>query len=298
MNDVKEVNKQIESFDESLDFKLPGFGEPLESCGQTFYLSHQDGDKLHWIKRTRSCHRIECPICYPSWIKREAMAIKDRISVYYSQTGKMPVHYVISPPQTQEYHTKPLLRELRRSAYLIGKQRGIRGGCLIFHERSIRYSDPKEYEKSHCSEGPHFHVIGDGWLSPRIREFYLRDGWIVKNLRIRKVGSVFSTAAYILEHAAIPVSPGYPAISQSKRSPMATVTWFGSMSYNKLKIEKFKGSDVIFCPICEVNIDKSDWFVSHFFGDLDPPDGYFGVSEQGRDGMILERSLTEWSGFY
>ena len=78
---------------------------------------------------------------------------------------------------------------------------------------------------------------------------------------------------------------------------MATVTWFGTMAYNKLKIEKFKGSDVIFCPICEVNIEKSDWFVSHFYGDLDPP-GYFGTSEQGKNGMILERSLTEWSGFY
>jgi hypothetical protein len=298
MNNTNDVNKQIESFDESLDFKLPGFGEPLESCGQDVILSHLDGLDLHWIRRRRSCHRIECPVCYPSWIKREAMAIKDRISVYYSRTGRMPVHYVISPPQSQEYHTKPLLRDLRRSAYLIGKQRGIRGGCLIFHERSIRFSDPKEYERSHCSEGPHFHVIGDGWLSPRVKEFFLKDGWIVKNLRIRKVSHVFGTAAYILEHAAIPVSPGYPAISQGKRSPMATVTWFGTMSYNKLKIEKFKGSDVIFCPICKLEIEKSDWFISHFYSGLDPPEENFGVSNQGKNGIILERPLTEWSGFY
>jgi hypothetical protein len=79
---------------------------------------------------------------------------------------------------------------------------------------------------------------------------------------------------------------------------MATVTWFGSMAYNRLKIEKFKGSDVIFCPVCQLNIEKSDWFISHFYSGLDPPEENFGVSDQGKNGIILERPLTEWSGFY
>lgn len=298
MNNEKGVNKQIESFDESIEFKLPGFGSPLDSCGQTFLLAHPEGDKVHWITRKRSCHRIECPICYPTWIKREAMAVKDRIASYNSLTGRMPVHYVVSPPQSATYHTRKLFRDLRKYSYVIGKLRGIRGGCLIFHERSIRYSDPKEYERSHCSDGPHFHVIGDGWLSSRVKEFFLKDGWIVKNLRIRSVGSVFGTAAYILEHAAIPTGPGYPANSQSKRSPMATVTWFGSMSYNKLKIQKFKGSDSIYCPVCECEIPKLDWSIGHWSLGADPPKELWGVSFEGKNGIILENALTEWSGFY
>jgi hypothetical protein len=86
---------------------------------------------------------------------------------------------------------------------------------------------------------------------------------------------------------------------------MATVTWFGSMAYNKLKIQKFKGSDVIYCPICKIEISKEEWYVLNWMGLKDPPAGEFGECDQwdGKNydtlaGFRLAHSLTMWSGFY
>ena len=295
----------IYQYDDSLIFNLPGSGQSADRCGETVLLTHPSGASLHYLVRTYSCHRKDCPKCWPTWQRRESAAIRDRLQAYYSQTGRMPVHYVLSPPQSATYHDRNSFRDLRKSSYRIGKLRGIRGGCSIFHERASRYRDSKAYERSHCSEGPHFHIIGDGWLNERVKEYFLQDGWIVKNLRMRSMGQVYGTACYILDHAAIASSPdpepGYPAISQSRRSSMATVTWFGTMAYNRLKIQKFKGSDVIYCPICEEEIPKEEWSKGHWYDPNGPPgdqDKLFGTSEYGRYGIISDGPLTSWSGFY
>lgn len=297
MNNIKAEYKEIESFDEGIIFKLPGEGESRVDCGTDVHLGHLDGDSWHWVHRKKSCHRKECPICWPDWQKREAMAIRDRILAYFESgysPRRMPVHYVLSPPQSSEYSTKESFRRLKRRAYKVGKERGIGGGCLIFHERAKRYSDSEEYENAHCSQGPHFHVIGDGWLSPRVKEFFLKDGWVVKNLRIRKLSHIYKTAFYVLDHSAI----GYPAISQSKNLPMAVVTWFGSMSYNKLRIEKFKGSDLIYCPICKEDVPKDEWFILDWSGNDPPPSEEFGEAKNTYGSFRAIKSLTGWSGFY
>ena len=285
----------IDKFDAGLIFDLPGYGSKKDDCGSPVYLAHLSGDKLHWISRKKTCHRKECPVCWPDWQKREALSIQDRITQYYHVYGKMPVHYIVSPPQSIQYESKPLFRELRKKAYQIGKLRGIRGGVMVYHTRAIRYTDRTTYTKVHCSEGPHFHIIGDGWLS-NTKEFYLSDGWIVKNLRMRKVNSVYKTAFYILDHAAIP--HGYPAISQSKPSELSSVTWFGSMSYNKMPKEQYVGSDLIYCPICDEEIDRCEWYHISWNGMIPPPNSDFGEAEQGRDGFFVDYPITEWSGFY
>lgn len=290
----------LDKYDDSLIFKLPGSGEKLEDCGQPIYIGHLDGPKWHWKYHKKSCHRKECLVCWPDWQKREALAIKDRVTTYFSggyTKRRFPVHYVISPPQSVTYNTKKSYQALKTRAYKVAKQRGIDGGCLIFHERAIRYSDSTEYEFIHCSKGPHFHVIGDGWLSSRVKEFYLEDGWIVKNLRMRSLGSVYKTSFYILDHAAI----GYPAYSQSINSPMSSVTWFGKMSYNKLKIQKIKGSDTIYCPICESEIDKNEWYVLMWINLDDPPPGEkssYGEANNSKNGFMSERPITGWSGLF
>jgi len=285
-------------FDDGIRFELPGSGHRRNDCGTPLYLGHLESPgHFHYVFRHKSCHRKECPVCWPDWQKREALAIQDRITAYFSggyTNRRMPVHYVLSPPQSVKYNTKTEFAALRHRAYRIAKQRGIDGGMLIFHERAKRYSDGEEYQSIHCSQGPHFHIIGDGWLSSRIKEFFLEDGWIVKNLRIRSFGSVYKSAFYILDHAAI----GYPANSQSNNLSMSSVTWFGKMSYNKLKIQKFTGSDVIYCPICKLDIPKNEWYVLDWIGDGDPPESAFGEGEQGKTGFIVVRGLTEWSGFF
>jgi hypothetical protein len=283
-------------YDDSLIFKLPGSGSKRESCGAPFYIGHQDGSQVHWLYRITSCHRKECPICWPDWKKRESLAIQDRIQFYFTNgytKRRMPVHYVVSPPQNIDYSTRSSYNKMKKEAYRIARKRGIDGGCLIFHERSKRYSDSEEYTSIHCSNGPHFHILGDGWLSPRIKEFFLEDGWIVKNLRIRSFGSVYKTAFYVLDHAAI----GYPANSQSSNIAMSSVTWFGAMAYNKLKIERFTGSDTIFCPNCKAEISRDEYYILSWIGDGDPPDGEFGQSDQyerGKNGFMLSHCITSW----
>jgi len=293
-NDLIDLYK----YDDAIVFKLPGSGQRHNDCGTPVYLGHlATPGNFHYLYRHKSCHRKECPICWPDWQKRESLAIQDRITYYFSHgytKRRFPVHYVLSPPQSVSYNTRTEFNALKHRAYRIAKQRGIDGGMMVFHERGSRYSDKEEYRSIHCSNGPHFHLIGDGWLSSRVQEFFLEDGWIVKNLRIRSFGSVYKTAFYILDHAAI----GYPANSQSNNLSMSAVTWFGKLSYNKLKIEKFTGSDKIYCSVCKIDIPKNEWYILDWIGDGDPPESKSGPADQGKNGFLAVRGLTEWSGFY
>ncbi len=144
-------DRSLFKYDDSLVFELPGYGVAKADCGEPTYVCHVvDSSHVHYVTHKKTCHRKDCPVCYPTWQKRESMAISDRIESYYKSTGKMPVHYVVSPPQDTLYNSKSLFKALRRKAYEIGKLRGIRGGCMVFHERSERYSDSETYTKSHC----------------------------------------------------------------------------------------------------------------------------------------------------
>ena len=295
MNNIK----QIYEFDESLIFKLPGSGDNLDSCGRYQWIGHLSDKEIHGKRIKSSCHRRECPICYPDWVKRESLAAFDRLSHYSENTGRKIVHYVVSPPQSKLYNSISLYKSLRQEAYQISKLRGIKGGVMIFHERAERYDDEKKYTLSHCSNGPHFHILGDGWLS-NVKEFFLGDGWVVKNLRIRSKGSEIKTLFYILEHSAI----GYPAISHSTDSDIAdpkprinAVTWFGTMSYNKLKIEKYTGSNTIYCPICKEEIEKSEWYNLTWCSPDDPPDEDHFLTQADGKTFILTSSVTGWYGF-
>lgn len=291
----------IEKYDESIVFSLPGYGKAHINCGQPVFIGHMSDKGLHYLRRIHSCHRKECPVCWHTWQIRESRSIQERLFYYYDnyQTfSKMPVHYVISPPQSVTYDTYDSFRILRKKAYEIGRLRHIKGGMMVFHERSLRFATAKEYTKIHCSEGPHFHIIGDGYYSDKIKEFFLEDGWIVKNLRQRTSKDVFGTAFYILDHAGIGHHPQdvtvYPALRHSKHSELASITWFGVMSYNRLKIRKFKGSDDIFCPVCKEEIAKMDWYVLSWMALKDPPGDPFGESNEGPDGFRIDRSVTSW----
>lgn len=284
-------------YDNSLQFVLPGQGESRVDCHRWHYIGHVIDDRIHAIHRLKSCHRRECPVCYPDWITREALSIYDRISEYERLTGRRPVHYVVSPPQDIKYDTVDLFRDLRKKAYRIAKQRGIRGGVMMFHQRDDRTPDHR-YLQAHCSSGPHFHIVGDGWLSDKVKEFFLGDGWIVKNLRMRTKKEIVGTVKYIMGHLAIPVqSQGITAVSHSMNVRLAAVTWFGSMSYNKLKSEKYIGSGTIYCPVCKDEIPKTDWYFLDWVDMKDPPDDPFGVYEEGQTGFHVGRPIAMWSGF-
>ncbi|MEM0135730.1 MAG: hypothetical protein QXU18_11000 [Thermoplasmatales archaeon] len=289
-------------YDESLLFKLPGSGSARSDCGQLIFVGHLADLDIHWHKHKKSCHRRECPICYPDWVRREALNASDRLSEYVKLTGRKIIHYVVSPPQSKPYSSITSYKALRNEAYRISGLRGIKGGVMIFHERAIRYEDGgKEYKNTHCSNGPHFHILGDGWLS-NIQEFFLKDGWIVKNLRIRSKGSEIRTLYYILEHAAIGYSAGYPAISHSTdpdlddpdliKPRINAVTWFGTMSYNKLRIQKFQGSNTIYCPICKTEVQKSEWFRLYPNGYGPPENENFGSENVNKNSFSIGNPIS------
>jgi len=216
------------------EWSLPGHGEAYADCGTIRFRGclnvadhHQALDRNQEGKAfvqayRRSCGRKECPKCYESWAGLEAGRVEFRLN-YYAGKWKRPIHVSANP--SPELWGLPF-EKLRSSAYHILKRVGIVGGSMIYHP--FRQDDSKKWVFS-----PHFHMIGYGWH----RGFYIK-GWVVKNHGVRK--SVFYTAMYQLSHAG--VNPQYH-----------TVTWFGELSYNKLKApplieEKPK------CPLCGLEL--------------------------------------------
>lgn len=171
----------------------------------------------------RTCMRAECPTCYESWAGKEGRKIQHRLRM--APKKRRPIHLIVSPPM--EFWIRHNYEELRRESYVISKSNGFLGGSCIFHP----FREDELTKRWYFS--PHFHMIGYGWIQ-HTKEGYERHGWVVKNAGIRK--TVSGTALYQLSHAGI-------------HKKYHTVTWFGSLSYNKLKVPpRVPEKDV--CPIC------------------------------------------------
>jgi len=229
----EEIHESTNWFEiEHEGWHLPAIAEPKEDCGkwQTKGCLNVPGHKgtqyegKIFVKTfQKSCFRASCELCYRKWMGRESNKATRRIETYERKLGKPAKHIIISPPS---WLYKEPLRELRKSAYKILKQVNCKGGTLIYHP--FRFQ--KEIQRWYFS--PHFHVIGFGWIS-KVEELYNQNGWIVKNKGLRD--SVFGTFYYQLSHAGI--KKGYH-----------TLTWFGDLSYSKLKVEEEPNPDV--CPLC------------------------------------------------
>jgi len=176
----------------------------------------------------RSCYRADCEICYKKWIAREANKATRRIEKYENQSGNIAKHIIVSPPSWLYGKSK---KELAKVSYRILKDVGCIGGTSIFHP--FRYE--KEIKKWYFS--PHFHVIGFGWIE-RVIENYQKNGWVIKNKGFRD--STFATFYYQLSHAGI-------------KKHNHALTWFGSLSYSKLKVEK-EDYDQDVCPYCNAKL--------------------------------------------
>ena len=231
---------------------LPATIEPKDDCGKWLTkgcLNVSAHKNSEWAGRVfiktfqKSCYRASCEKCYRKWMARESNKATRRIEKYEKLSGEPAKHVIISPPKW--LHEKPI-RELRKIAYKILKKVNCVGGTLIYHP--FRYD--KSFKQWHFS--PHFHVIGFGWIS-HVEEIYNKDGWIVKNKGVRE--STFATFYYQLSHAGI--KKGYH-----------TLTWFGSLSYSKLKVEEEPNSDE--CPVCKAKLRPV--FYYGLFGWEPPPE--------------------------
>ena len=166
----------------------------------------------------RSCARKECPKCYEAWAGKEAARAVYRLEEFHH--GR-PIHVVASPGKDLwglEYS------RLRSRLYKVLKRAGIKGGSVIFHPFRVPKGKSPFFS-------PHFHVLGYGWLNS-----YRGGGkWVLKNLGVRK--SLHATLMYQLSHAGV-------------HEGFHTVTWFGELAYNKLRIPPFQGEGKPTCPLC------------------------------------------------
>jgi hypothetical protein len=231
---------------------LPATKEKRDDCGKwqtkgclnvSAHVGSAWEGKVFVKSYQKSCYRADCEICYKKWMGRESNKATRRIEKYQELSEKQAKHVVISVPNWLQYVPAS---NLRKKAYSILKEVGCIGGTLIFHP--FRFD--KDANRWYYS--PHFHVVGFGWIS-NVEEVYNKNGWIVKNKGFRN--SVFATFYYQLSHAGI--KKGYH-----------TLTWFGDLSYSKLKIEKEPNPDT--CPLCNAKLRP----VFHYglFGSVPPPE--------------------------
>jgi len=231
---------------------LPSVEEPKADCGKWLTKgclnvhAHKGTEfegKVFVKTFQKSCYRASCMTCFRKWMARESNKATRRIEKYEKLSKKPAKHIVVSVPSW--LHNIPI-KEMRKRAYKILKSVNAIGGSVIFH--------PFRYHKKNKQwyYSPHFHCIGFGWIS-NTEEIYNQHGWIVKNKGTRE--SVFATFYYQLSHAGIKF--GYHS-----------VTWFGELSYSKLKVEEEPNPDV--CPLCSAKLR----LVFHYglFGSVPPPE--------------------------
>jgi hypothetical protein len=104
------------------------------------------------------------------WLRAEATRARGKAHV------RKPVHVVVAPPPERwgEIFDVDGYRALRAEATEQARARGVDGAVAVFHNKRLRSSrwegnasifEPDELDVP--TDGPHWHMIGDGWVSPR-----------------------------------------------------------------------------------------------------------------------------------
>jgi hypothetical protein len=185
--------------------------------------------KFDYVERyQKSCYSASCKVCYKKWLAREASRATERLERGEKKLEKPPKHIVLSPPSWLHHNN---LKDLKKVGYRIMKTAKADGGVMVFHA----------YRKNHETRtwyfSPHFHIVGFGWIDG-VAEIFKKDGWVIKNKGTRD--SVFQTVYYLLSHC---------TIVKDRHS----VTWFGEVSYSKLKIQK-EDENGKKCPDCNCEL--------------------------------------------
>jgi len=125
----------------------------------------------------------------------------------------------------------------------------IEGCAVVFHPFRFKAEQRLWYPY------PHFHLVGFG-NKYAITNAFGRYGWYVKDKGERR--SVFQTFCYLLSHCGI--NKDYKA-----------VTWYGSLSYSNLHVEK--EPRITKCPLCGGDFEEIYYLGEHgVFHPVVPPD--------------------------
>ena len=212
-------------------WNLPKSGLQNSDCGKwswrgcLHHTAHADG-RIKAQTFQLCCFRSSCPVCSEKWARRCTARIMDRLT-HSKKNLKHLKHVVVSPPTWLQH--KPI-EELRKEARKMAKKAGIQGGLDIVHPFRKK---GKEWYLS-----PHFHYLALGWVT-KTDELFRKNGWLVKNIGIRD--NPVGVVSYLLSHAGI-------------KKRRHTVTWFGDLSYSKLKIEKLEFKTK--CPECDGDFQR------------------------------------------
>lgn len=235
---------------ELIKFK-PRWDEPKAECGEVTSIiacpEHKDDIKLI----SHRCFNPACPECCNAWISREVRQVVKRLrqaeNLYRIEGLNIgePKHVTISPPQDyarELMKTKEGYKKLRTEANKMLKKLCCLGGTLTPHAWRFK-KDTRKWELE-----PHFHSICYGFLMDSDL-FEKETGWVYKNISaVNKkknpgyVMDIGNTMAYILDHCTL----FYEELH--KRRTFDTVTMFGILSNNKLKIkERYRLEETVKC---------------------------------------------------
>ena len=258
-------------------WELPGQGEP---CGRPEHRPFRYmlcGAGEHIVPYVDCCDRRDCPTCWrEGWLRREAEHVLAVLRAEQDSRRKVggsrtkPVHVSLNPPPklwdaAKRLRTrgrgktrKPGFRWLRASAYRVARTAGIEGGSAVFHRvRCADKADPIE------TDGPHFHVLGFGWVSSS--SSWAKHGWVVKNHGLRDTDrQVLGTAEYVLSH-----SHRAEGISPEGKSAGLTlsVTWTGRLLGAGEVPENGR-----WCPLCRDYTPPGMWIRVDWIGQGPPPE--------------------------
>jgi len=236
-------------------WSLPATSVPHDWCGLWKTIGCINADlhaslgkgRMVYVKQfRRSCYRAKCTSCYTNWIARQANVSARRIETYAEKSKQKSIHLILAIPPSQQNLPVKILR--KRMSHIL-KLANIKGASVIFHPFRFSKTNHKWYSS------PHFHLVGFG-KSSDIKNAFGRYGWYVKEAGKRN--SVFQTFCYLLSHCGI--QKGYQA-----------VTWFGSLSYSKLKVEK--EPRITKCPLC--NGEFEEIYYSEPIHPIIPPDKHY-----------------------
>lgn len=187
-----------------------------------------------------NCKRSTCPKCSDTWLTETTQKVSHRITEaqkYLKKNGfrnTKPIHVTISPPSILHgfYEDVKFVKKERRKIYNLAKEAGIIGGSVIYHpyrERCAKCGGNIGFKTHKCVDcggtdivwyfSPHFHLFCFGWVT-NVEKIESRTGYVVTNHGVRK--TIQGTVYYQLSHCGI-------------HPQMNTISYFGEMSYNKLK---------------------------------------------------------------
>ena len=230
---------------------LPGKGDAGAGCGEWVPREFcEECGEPHFAQNR--CQNRGCPECWRGWRRDRALGIVRRLSAARQAEdgiGRRAVHAVLSPPE-EEITTLREVSDGFRDAYALAKEKGVRGGVVVFHGFRVREAAREAWEAEKDAErfeggvwkwvreqeedwreltywSPHYHILGlcedfeaddpdaqDGWVARRIRSLNrhrLTDPDGYEDLA--------GAALYLLSHATF-----------EEESTSDCVRWFGSTS--------------------------------------------------------------------